>query len=59
MIDLRRSSGESALPVEAETPFILAVYWMPSTAEILRNRALPMTKPVALVFFEEGFFGAI
>ncbi|WP_316174944.1 MULTISPECIES: hypothetical protein [unclassified Bradyrhizobium] len=59
MIDFRRSSGERALPVEDEAPFILGEYWIPSTALILRNRALPITKPPALVFFEEGFFGAM
>jgi hypothetical protein len=25
----------------------------------LRNRALPITKPPVLIFFEEDFFGAI
>jgi hypothetical protein len=32
---------------------------MPSTELIFRKRALPITKPDALPFFEDGFLGAM
>jgi hypothetical protein len=40
-------------------PFILGEYWIPSTALIFLKRPLPMTKPDALVFFEDDFLVAI
>jgi hypothetical protein len=58
MIAFRRSSGESALPFELETPFILGEWTMPSTALIFLKRALPITKPDALLF-EDDFLGAM
>jgi hypothetical protein len=58
MIAFRRCSGVRAL-LSAMLPFIFVEYKMPSTELIFLKRALPITKPEALPFFEDDFFGAI
>jgi hypothetical protein len=43
----------------AALPFISGENWIPSTALIFLKPALPITKPDALPFFEDGFLGAM
>ncbi|MEO6781300.1 MAG: hypothetical protein ABI196_10350 [Bradyrhizobium sp.] len=43
----------------AALPFIFGEKWIPSTALIFLKRPLPITKPAALPFFDDVFFGAM
>jgi len=59
IVFLRSSRVRGSLFAIAALPFILEEYLIPSTALIFRKRALPITKPDALPFFDDGFFGAM